>query len=337
MSTATFVPETRGLSGADAKEVLRRTGRGRLMKDAIKRFSAADGASHARALAYSALLTLLPGLIALVGLASTLHFTSFRDILDRTVGTLAPGPSGRILTEALHQGSKTAGSVALIVGLAAALFSGTVAMAQVERGADRIYGVEHDRPAFRRFFVALLLTLTAGSMLIVAFVLLAAGGALSDAFRSNGWTSSAATLFSILRWPAGIVLALAAITLIFKVAPNRHQPKSSWLLGGTVVATVLWLAFTGLLALYFALDKGLGQTYGPLLGLIGLLLWVSLTSSALLQGFAFAAQLESLRAAPPATVSNPSRPDTTVNVPEAERVPATASAGGSPPPRPEEG
>jgi len=43
MSTATFVPETRALSGVDAKDVLRRTGRGRLLKDSIKRFSAADG------------------------------------------------------------------------------------------------------------------------------------------------------------------------------------------------------------------------------------------------------------------------------------------------------
>ena len=51
MSTATFVPEIRALSGVDAKDVLRCTGRGRLLKDSIKRFSAADGSSHSRALA----------------------------------------------------------------------------------------------------------------------------------------------------------------------------------------------------------------------------------------------------------------------------------------------
>jgi uncharacterized BrkB/YihY/UPF0761 family membrane protein len=54
--------------------------------------------------------------------------------------------------------------------------------------------------------------------------------------------------------------------------------------------------FTVALGLYFSLDSQLGQTYGPLLGIIGLLLWSYLTSAALYLGFAFTAQLESVRA-----------------------------------------
>ncbi len=173
-------------------------------------------------------------------------------------------------------------------------------------------------------------------MLVGAFVLLAAGGALADAVRSNGWTSTAATAFSIARWPAGILLAVAAITLIFKVAPNRRQPKFSWLVGGTVVATVLWLVFTALLALYFTLDKQLGQTYGPLLGIIGLLLWAYLTSIALYLGLAFAAQLESLRASVPTTPSTEAQPEVTVTLPEAEPVPAAAPAIGAIPAPPDD-
>jgi YihY family inner membrane protein len=322
MSTATFVPETRVLSGVDAKDVLRRTGRGRLLKDSIKRFSAADGSSHSRALAHVGILTFFPGLIAVVGLATAFHLTAFRNILDRTVTGLVPGPSGKILTEALHQGSKTTGSTALIAGLAATLVSGAIAMAQIQRGANRVYGIERDRPALRKYLVALLLDLTAGIMLVGAFVLLAAGGALADAVRSNGWSSTTATAFSIARWPAGILFAVAAITLIFKVAPDRRQPKFSWLLGGTVVATVLWIAFTGLLTLYFTLDKQLGETYGPLLGIIGLLLWAHLTSIALYLGLAFAAQLESVRTPSPPVPPTDSEPDVTVTLPEANPAPA---------------
>ena len=267
----------------------------------------------------------------MVGLATTVRLTTFRNILDRTVAGLAPGPSGRILTEALHQGSKTAGSAALIAGLAATLSSGTIAMAQIQRGANRVYGIERDRPALRRYLVAFLLDLTAGVMLVGAFVLLAAGGALADAGRSNGWSSTAATGFSIARWPAGILLAVAAITLILKVAPYRNQPKLSWLVGGTVVAAVLWLVFTGLLALYFVLDKQLGETYGPLLGIIGLLLWAYLTSIALYLGLAFAAQLESLRTPPPVP-STKSALDATVTLPEAEPIPAAALVSEDMPP-----
>jgi YihY family inner membrane protein len=314
--------------------MLRRTGRGRLLKDSIKRFAAADGSSHSRALAHAGILTFFPGLIAVVGLATAFHLTKFRNILDRTVGGLVPGPSGRILTQALHQGSKTTGSAALIAGLAATLVSGAIAMAQIQRGANRVYGIERDRPVLRKYLVAFMLDLTAGIMLVGAFVLLAAGGALADAVRSTGWTSTAATVLSIARWPAGILLAVAAITLIFKVAPNRHQPKFSWLVGGTVAATVLWLVFTGLLTLYFTLDKQLGQTYGPLLGIIGLLLWAYLTSIALYLGLAFAAQLESLRTAAEGVPSTESEPGVTVILPEAESVSAGAPSTGDTPPRP---
>ena len=52
------------------------------------------------------------------------------------------------------------------------------------------------------------------------------------------------------------------------------------------------------LALHFYLhaSKGLGGTYGPLAGFIGVLLWALLSSIALFYGLAFAAQLEAFRA-----------------------------------------
>jgi YihY family inner membrane protein len=182
--------------------------------------------------------------------------------------------------------------------MAAVLISGTTAMAQIERGANRAYGIRVDRPWFRRYARAFVVNVTAGLMLIAALVLMAAGPAISDAARSNGVNHTAATVFAWARWPVGIVLTLVAITAIFRVVPNRRQPRWSWLVSGTVVATVLWIAFTALLAAYFALDKDLGETYGPLLGIIGLLLWGYLTSIALLLGFAFAAELESRREQP---------------------------------------
>jgi uncharacterized BrkB/YihY/UPF0761 family membrane protein len=57
--------------------------------------------------------------------------------------------------------------------------------------------------------------------------------------------------------------------------------------------------FTGLLSLYLTASRSFGQTYGPLAGLIGILLWAFLTSLAVLLGLAFAAQLEAVRAGVP--------------------------------------
>ena len=61
MTTASGVPCTYGeLEGDEALETLRRTGRRRLVEDAVIRFRAADGFSHSRALAFQTTLTLLP-------------------------------------------------------------------------------------------------------------------------------------------------------------------------------------------------------------------------------------------------------------------------------------
>src|SRR4051794_17831951 len=69
MSTATLVPETWELSGDDAWATLRRTGRGRLLRDAFMRMRVSDGFSHARSLAFMTTLVLVQGTIVLVGIA----------------------------------------------------------------------------------------------------------------------------------------------------------------------------------------------------------------------------------------------------------------------------
>ena len=301
MTTARTIPQTRDeLEGDEAFETLRRTGRRRLILDSIARFRAADGFSHSRALAFQMTLTILPALIAIIGLATALDQESFRRVVQDTINALAPGAAGDILTEALRQGSTSAtresGEDALIAGFAAALLSGTTAMAQVERGANRIYGVERDRPFVRKYLIALLLALSAGLLLFLSVVLLVGGSAIRDAV---GWSEEIDTLWTVARWPVGLVFAIASVSLLFEYSPRRRQPEASWLAFGALVSAALWLLFMGLLALYLNATDQFGATYGPLAGTIGVLLWTFLTSAALLLGLATAAQLEAVRAGVP--------------------------------------
>jgi uncharacterized BrkB/YihY/UPF0761 family membrane protein len=61
------------------------------------------------------------------------------------------------------------------------------------------------------------------------------------------------------------------------------------------LATVLWWLVSLLLAAYVTLSGDFGATYGPLTGVMALLLWANLTGIALFWGIAFAAQLEATR------------------------------------------
>ncbi|HVL95784.1 MAG TPA: YihY/virulence factor BrkB family protein [Solirubrobacteraceae bacterium] len=302
MTTARAVPVTRDeeLEGDEAFETLRATGRARLAVDALTRFRAADGFSHSRALAFQIALTLVPALIALIGLAETLQQETVRRAVQATIEALAPGAAGDLLTQALRQGSSAAreetGEVALTGGLIAAAFAGTTAMAQIERGANRLYGTERDRPFLRKYLTALLLACTAGAAGLLAVVVLVGGRAIRHAVGPSEGLDLA---LAIARWPIGIALVVAAAALLFEHAPRRRQPEASWLAFGAAVSAVLWLAFMGVLALYMDAASGFGETYGPLAGTIGLLLWSFFVALALFIGLAFAAQLEAVRAGVP--------------------------------------
>jgi YihY family inner membrane protein len=298
VSTASPVPETYELTGDDAWETLRRTGRGRLVADAFRRFRLADGTSHARSLAFLITLIAMQALIALVGLASAIGEGQISKLIVRSLQAASPGPSGKILTQAVaqaHQASSPGLSTALILGLVGALITGTMAMGQLERGLNRIYGVEVDRSTGRKYAHAFVLTITAGLFAALAFAALAFGRAIADSLNSH----LALTLWNTLRWPVALVLAAGSIALLFRWSPNRHQPGWSWLAFGSVVAVVLWALSTLALAWFFQWSSTFGQTYGPLAGIVALMIWALLTSMALLFGAAVAAQLEAVRGGDP--------------------------------------
>jgi YihY family inner membrane protein len=301
MSTAARVPVTRDLEGDDAVEALRTVGFWPLVRDSLRRFRFADGFSHSRALAFQFTLTLVPALIAVVALAHELGQQDFSRILVQTFRDFAPGPAGEVLTQSIDQGSvRDSEGTALFLGLLAALVAGVTAMGQIERGSNRIYGVERDRPTLAKYTRATALALTAGVASVLALVLLVAGGEIGTAAKDvTGWNETLDTAWSVGRWPLGALLAAAAIALLFMASPRRDQPSFSWLVLGSSIAVLLWFAFTGLLAAYITLSRDFGETYGPLAGVIGLLLWTLGTALALFFGLAVAAQLEAVRAGSP--------------------------------------
>jgi YihY family inner membrane protein len=194
----------------------------------------------------------------------------------------------------------------LWLGLLTAVVALTTAVGQVERGANRIYGVERDRPGLEKYLRALILTVVAGLPALVSFLLLVAGGAIGASMRRwYHWDPAVLTTWNLLRWPVSLGLTVVTVSLLFRYAPRRRQPGLSWLLVGAGLATALWWLVSLLLAAYAAESREFGATYGPLTGVMALLLWANLTGIALFVGIAFTAQLEARRAG----VAGPAAPD----------------------------
>jgi YihY family inner membrane protein len=295
MSVAQLVPETWELTGDDARETLVRTGRKRLVIDAWTRLRAADGFSHARSLAFVISLLLVQGVIVLVGAAAALGDTDVSATITRAVTSAAPGPAGKVLTHTVFRAYVTGASrqyLALALVGIAALITGTTLMGQMERALNRLYGIEQDRPTVQKYSQALLLALTAGVLAIVAFAMFALGHAIG---RGIG-DSTVAEAWKLLRWPLAFALMIASTALLFRWSPNRRQPAWSWLAFGAAVSVLLWSVVTLALGWFFQSSNTFGKTYGPLAGMIALLLWALLSSVAILLGAALAAQLEAVRA-----------------------------------------
>jgi YihY family inner membrane protein len=242
----------------------------------------------------------VPLVIAGAGLSAALGVESFAEVVARTVVALSPGNSDALVADVVEGGTEDGsdqGEVVVALGLATAFLAATSAFAQLERGANRIYGTDRDRPALRKYARAAVLTLTAGSALAVGLLLIVAGEPFGDAVEQvYHWGDAAESVFDVVRWPLGLSALVFAVTVLFRHAPRRRQPGLSWLAVGATVTVLLWLAASGLLGLYVVSAGNFGETYGPLTAVMALLLWANVTGIALLAGVALAAQLEAVRA-----------------------------------------
>ncbi len=305
MTTARTVPVTIELDGdeldaADAWRMARKVGLRRLCVDSFVRFRYGDGFTNGRALALQAALAVVPFLLALTGLAAGIDQEKPARVIAGTIQAVSPGGGEQDALAGAVSGadsSEDAGEIALALGLVFALASMTTAMAQAERGVNRIYGVRRDRPAVAKYGRAAVLTAVLAVPLGLGFLLLVTGGAFADSMvRWYGWSDGAALWWRVLRWPAGLLLMVVSIAVLLDHVPRRRQPALSWLALGSGIAVALSAAASGLLALYVKYGGSFGAVYGPLAGMFALLIWALLSANAFFYGAAVCAQLEACRA-----------------------------------------
>jgi len=298
MSTASRVPETWELTGDDARKTLASTGRVRLLKDAVVRLRRADGTSHSRSLAFVTSLVLVQGLIVIVGFAAAFGSSGVSNVIVDAIRSAAPGPAGEVLTGAVKQARSVGAQdqyLVLVIGLLGTMLTATTLMGQLERGLNRVYGIERDRPFLQKYGLAFLLAISAGAAIASAFVLLAFG-------RQLGTSGSGAVhgIWVVVRWPLAVGLLALGLAILFRWSPNRRQPGGAWLAFGSGIAVLLWSLSTLGLAVGFRLSSSFGETYGPLAGIVALQIWTFVSALSIFYGAAVAAQLEAVRAGVPA-------------------------------------
>lgn len=243
----------------------------------------------AQAIAFNLFLAFFPALLIAVALATTRigGKTSLLEMVQDLTEFLPPGSQG-VVSEFLVKRGPDAWKVALL-GWSGTLLAGSQVMKLVMEGIHTIYGDE-EKPGFlhRQLRGLLLLLLTIAPLLGAAVL-----GILGKPLRK--WIAHEVGKHSVLQgwWNvffplAAMVLALAAVTMIYRFARPREDSLRN-VLPGAAVATVLWWIADVVFGAYVR-RVPYGVVYGGLAAVIGLIIWMQLSAVIIFLGAAWNAE-----------------------------------------------
>jgi YihY family inner membrane protein len=248
----------------------------------------------AQAIAFNLFLAFFPTLLIAVGLATSPigGRTALFDLISDLTSFLPPG-SQQIVSEFLVKRGPQAWKWAL-VGIGGTLLAGTQVMKLLMEGIHIIYG-DRERPGFfARQLRALALLILVIAPLLVAAILGVFGRPLRNWLASEfGKDSSVQAWWAIFFHGVAILLAMAAVTVIYRWARPREQSLSSVLPGALIATLLWWVADLGFG--FYVRKMPYGIIYGGLAAVIGLLIWMELSTVIIFLGAAWNAELAESR------------------------------------------
>jgi membrane protein len=181
----------------------------------------------AAALTYYSVLSIFPGLLALVSLLGLIGHGTLEAITE-TVTELPDGPGRDIVLSAVNnlQNAGSAATTALIAGSLIAIYSASSYVGAFIRAAGVILGVEETR----RFFVTIPLRLGLTILLMISAILTAFAivmtGPIAEQFtKVTGVTADGIGGWGVIKWPIVVALFLLALGLLYSLGPNFENKR----------------------------------------------------------------------------------------------------------------
>jgi membrane protein len=260
------------------------------LKRAFSEFMQDDCMGLAQQIAYSALLAFFPAMAFIVGLLGVFNlFDDVKSLLD----PIAPNGVIKFISGLQEDSRGGISTAAFVIGFFGAVWAASGAMGSVMKALNRAYEREETRPIWHARGIAILLVVATGIATAGVFLLIVVGGALGEAIAKKAHVGGAFdVLWGILRWPVAFTAILLFFALVYYLGPNKEPRDWKWVTPGSLLGGILWLALSGLFALYVTFAGNYTKTYGTIASGIILLLWLNYSAFALLFGAELNSELE---------------------------------------------
>jgi membrane protein len=252
---------------------------------------------HAAALTYYSLMSLFPATLlglSLLGLLGQYPSTynAIINYLRDVVPHSALVPLDSSLREALqHKGTAV---TAFATSIVLTLYGTTGVLEAARRALNVVFEIDGGGRSFlRRKSTDIIFTFVLMGLVLASLIMLFVGGGLaSDLFGFIGLGPTAASIWSVARWPGALAITMLAFALIYYITPDVELRAFRWVTPGAFVGVLIWLLASVGFSFYISQVANVGALYGAFTGAIVLVGWLWLTNVALLFGAELDAEIE---------------------------------------------
>jgi membrane protein len=212
---------------------------------------------QASAIAFRALLALIPLLLFLVGLLGFLNFEEVwqSDLAPDVRDAVSPA-AFKLINDAITAVLEEKAFFWVTIGAVIVVLEGSSIARAAVRVLNAIYGVEEERSDVRRFLISGLVAAGVTALLVAAIAARAVCGAIApDGF--------AGILVNAFGWLVCLLALVAAIGLLVRSAPDVDRPFH-WVSFGAVLVAVAWIAMSLLFWLYVTQIASYESIFGHL-------------------------------------------------------------------------
>jgi membrane protein len=249
---------------------------------------------HSAMLAFYFLLALFPLLLILIPMLGIFLQSYYADQAVRHyINGVIPGPAADLITRTIGDIHRDSGTFRISFAVVFLWWSASQGVLATIQGLNIAYRVREERPWWKKYIVASILTVVSMVLIIFGLLVLSYGGRLSEFLaRQIGFNGLIGGVWKLLGWALFLVLAFIVFNIFYVYAPSVRHRRWNWLMPGTVIAVVMWLSVSMAFRVYLAFFNNYTLVYGSIGAVIILLLWFYFLGISMLFGAAINCEVE---------------------------------------------